>query len=293
MQRLNNAARENSRLQSFKFFGISCTAPEMEIIPKLFYARREFKKSFQTEISAAVPEQSFHAIVNLHVKEINPSSSFDAKSLSFCFQECCILTNTFKPKICAFVQNWENYVIEQHRDLPYSGRKNDNNILSLNLQNIVRDFDSKESPWFDDTLKSFKIRQKLGASALDKPAAVDAREGGWKVHQIQSSVPWSLVETMLWHVTIFKLVKLHQGILLNKKPCEIIIGDAELWFNVVEELLVQDLINQLDFKEFFWRQFYLELLFGIDICFWYLKLVFGLLIWNWHLELVFGIGIWN
>ena len=82
----------------------------MEIIPKLFYARREFKKSFQTEISAAVPEQSFHAIVNLHVKEINPSSSFDAKSLSFCFQEFCILIEILSKQI--FVQNWRDNVCQ-------------------------------------------------------------------------------------------------------------------------------------------------------------------------------------
>ena len=50
----------------------------MEIIPKLFYAPPEFKKSFQTEIYAA--------LVDLHVKEINQSSSFGVKSLSFCSQ---------------------------------------------------------------------------------------------------------------------------------------------------------------------------------------------------------------
>ena len=44
-------------------------------------------------------------------------------------------------------------------------------------------------------------------------------------------------------------MKLHQGISLNIKPGEIIIGDAELWFNVVKELLVQDLMNKLDFEE--------------------------------------------
>ena len=95
----------------------------MEIIPKLFYARREFKKSFQTEISAAVPEQSFHAIVNLHVKEINPSSSFDAKSLSFCSQEIRILTDTFKPKICAFVQNWGDYMMEPQGSYILGGKQ--------------------------------------------------------------------------------------------------------------------------------------------------------------------------
>ena len=42
---------------------------------------------------------------------------------------------------------------------------------------------------------------------------------------------------------------MHQGLLLRLKPCEIIIGDAELWFNVVEELLVQDLMNKLDVEE--------------------------------------------
>ena len=85
----------------------------MEIIPKLFYARREFKKSFQTEISAAVPEQSFHAIVNLHVKEINPSSSFDPKSLSFCPQEFCILTEILsKQRFGSFVQNWRHNVCQ-------------------------------------------------------------------------------------------------------------------------------------------------------------------------------------
>ena len=116
----------------------------MEIIPKLFYARREFKKSFQTEISAAVPEQSFYAIVNLHVKEINPSSSFDAKSLSFCFQEFCILIEILSKQI--FVQNWRDNVCQ---DMELQGPYifwGENNIISLNLQKIVRDFDSKESP---------------------------------------------------------------------------------------------------------------------------------------------------
>ena len=166
-----------------------------------------------------------------------------------------------------------------------------NNIISLNLQKIVRDFDSKESPWFDDTLKSFKWDKSWGL-VLDKPAAVDARKGGWKVHQIQSSVPWSLVETMLWHVTILKLVKLHQGILLNIKPGEIISGDAELWFNVVEELLVQDLMNKLDFKELLWRNCYLELTFVFGFWNWYLDFSFGIGCWNWLLELIFGIVIW-
>ena len=84
---------------------------------------------------------------------------------------------------------------------------------------------------------------------------------------------------------------MRQGIFLSLKPCEIIIGDAELWFNVVKELLVQDLMNKLDFKELLWRNWNLELLVGIGIWNWLLELVFG--IWNCYLELVFGIKIWN
>ena len=34
--------------------------------------------------------------------------------------------------------------------------------MPINLQKIVRDFDLKESPWFDDTLKELKIRKQLG-----------------------------------------------------------------------------------------------------------------------------------
>ena len=111
--RLNNvAARENSILQSFKFFRISCTAPEMEIIPKLFYARREFKKSFQTEICAAVLEQSFHAIVDLFTCQRNKSNlQFWRQKFEFLLSIVLHFNRvTFKTKICAFVQNWWDFV---------------------------------------------------------------------------------------------------------------------------------------------------------------------------------------
>ena len=69
-------------------------------------------------------------------------------------------------------------------------------VMPINLQKIVRDFDLKESPWFEDTLKRFKIRKQLGEYKVQgQPATVDARERCREVHQVQGSVPVSMVKS--------------------------------------------------------------------------------------------------
>ena len=125
-------------------------------------------------LCCSLPEQSFHAILNLFTCQRNkPKLPFRCEKLTFLLSRVLqfrqrYFQNTFKIKICAFLWNWRYYVCrDAELHLIFWMQHHTTSIAAkLNLQKIVRDFDLKESPWFDDTLKSYQIRQIV--SKLDK-----------------------------------------------------------------------------------------------------------------------------